>query len=205
MRPWSTLLPYKNFITIRFFYFDVRANALDPVTLTSVGEKPISQLYINVTIKIMEKFGIEVTRSNSETYTYYIQKDHYINPREYIIESDASSATYPLVFAGLIGSTVTIPNIGYEFLKGDAMFDLDVLKPIGCNVIQTANFYNSHSPSKSQLKLLTFIDMEKMTDTFLTACVAAIATNKKPNESKVTTIRSIANQRLNECNGICKV
>ncbi|GMG13031.1 unnamed protein product [[Candida] boidinii] len=75
--------------------------AKEPVTLSLVGGKPISLLYVTMTIKMMAAFGIEVTESKTEPYTYHIPKGHYINPKEYVVESDASSATYPLAFAAM--------------------------------------------------------------------------------------------------------
>ncbi|AMD18942.1 HBR041Wp [Eremothecium sinecaudum] len=177
--------------------------AEEPVTLALVGGKPISQLYVNMTIKMMETFGIKVTQSNSEPYTYHIPKGHYINPPEYVIESDASSATYPLAFAAMTGTTVTIPNIGFESLQGDARFAPDVLKPMGCSVTQTATSTTVTGPPKGQLKPLTFVDMEPMTDAFLTGCVvAAIANNNAPGDKNITTMEGIANQRVKECNRI---
>ncbi|CCF56582.1 hypothetical protein KAFR_0B02850 [Kazachstania africana CBS 2517] len=177
--------------------------AEQPVTLSLVGGKPISQLYVEMTIKMMEKFGIKVTMSKTEPYTYLIPKGHYINPSEYVIESDASSATYSLAFAAMTGTTVTVPNIGYESLQGDARFARDVLKPMGCKVEQTATSTTVTGPSKGSLKPLKHVDMEPMTDAFLTACVvAAMAHDDDPTSGNITTIEGIANQRVKECNRI---
>ena len=174
-----------------------------PVTLALVGGKPISQLYIDMTIKMMEKFGIKVQVSTSEQYTYHIPKGHYINPGEYVIESDASSATYPLAFAAMTGTTVTVPNIGSESLQGDARFAVDVLRPMGCTVHQTAVSTTVTGPPRGSLKPLCHVDMEPMTDAFLTACVvAAVAHDNNKESSNVTTIEGIANQRVKECNRI---
>ncbi|KAH3901938.1 pentafunctional protein ARO1p SCDLUD_001723 [Saccharomycodes ludwigii] len=178
--------------------------AENPVTLSLVGGKPISQLYIDMTIKMMERFGVTVEKSTTEAYTYHIPKGHYINPSEYVIESDASSATYPLAFAAMTGSTVTVPNIGSESLQGDASFAVDVLKPMGCTVTQTATSTTVTGPKIGELKPLPYVDMEPMTDAFLTACVvAAVASNNSGDgNSATTTIEGIANQRVKECNRI---
>lgn len=177
--------------------------AEEPVTLALVGGKPISKLYVDMTIKMMSKFGVEVEESKTEPFTYHIPKATYRNPREYVIESDASSATYPLAFAALTGSTVTISNIGYESLQGDARFARDVLKPMGCKVEQSATSTTVTGPKVGELKPLLHIDMEPMTDAFLTACVvAAVAHTVDPSSSNTTTIEGIANQRVKECNRI---
>ncbi|KAH3661394.1 hypothetical protein OGAPHI_006801 [Ogataea philodendri] len=170
----------------------------EPVTLSLVGGKPISQLYIDMTIRMMSAFGVHVTKSTTEEHTYHIPKAHYVNPAEYVIESDASSATYPLAFAAMNGTKCTIPNIGSSSLQGDSRFATDVLRPMGCTVTQTETSTTVQGPPVGGLKSLPLIDMEPMTDAFLTASVvAAIA-----NDSKSTSIVGIANQRVKECNRI---
>ncbi|CCC68454.1 hypothetical protein NCAS_0B03700 [Naumovozyma castellii] len=177
--------------------------AQEPVTLALVGGKPISILYVDMTIKMMEKFGIKVEASTTEPYTYHIPKGTYVNPSEYVIESDASSATYPLAFAALTGTTVTVPNIGYDSLQGDARFARDVLKPMGCTVEQTASSTTVTGPKVGTLTPLKHVNMEPMTDAFLTACVvAAVAHDSDEKSQNTTTIEGIANQRVKECNRI---
>ncbi|VVT49376.1 uncharacterized protein SAPINGB_P002240 [Magnusiomyces paraingens] len=172
--------------------------AENPVTLSLVGGKPISQLYIDMTIAMMETFGVKVTKG--EGHVYHIPKATYKNPAEYVIESDASSATYPLAFAAISGTSVTVPNIGSSSLQGDARFAVDVLRPMGCEVIQTATSTTVTGPPVNTLKSIPMIDMEPMTDAFLTAAVlAAVA---KDGENKTTRIYGIANQRVKECNRI---
>ncbi|EMG48452.1 ARO1 Pentafunctional AROM polypeptide [Candida maltosa Xu316] len=172
--------------------------AKNPVTLALVGGKPISQLYIDMTCAMMKSFGIEVTKSTTEEYTYHIPKGSYKNPSEYVIESDASSATYPLAFAAMTGTSCTVPNIGSSSLQGDARFAVDVLKPMGCKVEQTATSTTVTGPPRGHLKPLPHVDMEPMTDAFLTASVVAAVA--KGDSS--TTITGIANQRVKECNRI---
>lgn len=170
----------------------------EEVTLSLVGGKPISQLYIDMTTAMMRDFGINVTKSTTEEYTYHIPKGIYKNPAVYEVESDASSATYPLAFAALTGTSCTIPNIGSSSLQGDARFAVDVLKPMGCTVNQTATSTTVTGPPVGQLKALPHVDMEPMTDAFLTASVVAAVAN----EATPTQITGIANQRVKECNRI---
>ncbi|KAH3663418.1 hypothetical protein WICMUC_005944 [Wickerhamomyces mucosus] len=172
--------------------------AEEPITLKLIGGKPISILYIDMTIALMEKFGIKVEKL--ENYTYKIPKGSYTAPDVFVIESDASSSTYPLAFAAITGTTITIPNIGSSSLQGDARFAVDVLKPMGCTVIQTETSTTVTGPPKGQLKPLPLVDMEPMTDAFLTASVvAAVATDGKDSK---TSIIGIANQRVKECDRI---
>ena len=170
--------------------------AKSPVTLKLVGGKPISQPYIDMTTAMMAAFGIKVERSTTEEDTYHIPQGVYQNPADYVVESDASSATYPLSIAAITGTTCTVPNIGYNSLQGDARFAVEVLRPMGCTVDQTATSTTVTGPPRGTLKGLDDIDMEPMTDAFLTASVlAAVAKG-------TTKIRGIANQRVKECNRI---
>ncbi|KAF3925488.1 hypothetical protein AA313_de0201866 [Arthrobotrys entomopaga] len=174
--------------------------AQEAVTLKLVG-KPISQLYIDMTISMMASFGVKVESSQTEDYTYHIPKATYICPAEYVIESDASSATYPLALAAISGTRCTVPNIGSASLQGDARFAVDVLAPMGCKVEQSPTSTTVQGPPRGCLKALPNIDMEPMTDAFLTASVlAAVAVAN--SETKTTRIYGIANQRVKECNRI---
>ncbi|KAF7597530.1 3-dehydroquinate dehydratase (3-dehydroquinase) [Aspergillus hancockii] len=175
--------------------------AKEPVTLKLVGGKPISQPYIDMTTAMMRSFGIDVQKSTTEEHTYHIPQGRYVNPAEYVIESDASSATYPLAIAAITGTTCTVPNIGSKSLQGDARFAVEVLGPMGCDVKQTDTSTTVTGPSDGILRPLENVDMEPMTDAFLTASVlAAVARGKGSNHT--TRIYGIANQRVKECNRI---
>lgn len=170
--------------------------AKQPVTLRLVGGKPISQPYIDMTTAMMATFGIKVVRSESEENTYHIPQGVYKNPVEYVVESDASSATYPLAVAAISGTTCTIPNIGSKSLQGDARFAIEVLRPMGCIVEQTDYSTTVTGPAIGNLQALKHVDMTTMTDAFLTATVLASVAQG------TTQITGIANQRVKECNRI---
>ncbi|KAJ1890177.1 3-dehydroquinate dehydratase (3-dehydroquinase) [Kickxella alabastrina] len=171
--------------------------AQQPVHLELVGGKVISQPYIDMTIAMMAQFGCCVERISENEYI--IPCCTYASPAEYVVESDASSATYPLAFAAITGTTCTVPNIGSASLQGDARFAVDVLRPMGCEVEQTATSTTVRGPPRGTLRALSDIDMEPMTDAFLTASVlAAVA----PGGEGVSRIRGIANQHVKECDRI---
>lgn len=190
--------------------------AREPVTLELTGGQVISQPYIDMTIAIMKTFGIDVVREVDQATgapldVYHIPAGVYTNPPLYNIESDASSATYPLAVAAITGTTCTIMNIGSSSLQGDARFAKEVLEPMGCKVVQTETETTVTGPPVGQLKALGTVDMEPMTDAFLTASVlAAVATGaplkgrELADGSRPTTTRiiGIANQRVKECNRI---
>jgi len=175
--------------------------AIEPITLELTGGQVISQPYIDMTISMMKTFGVEVKRrKDKETGKlldmYDIPQGVYVNPAEYNIESDASSATYPLAIAAITGTSCAIANIGSASLQGDTKFAKEVLEKMGCEVVQTLTETTVQGPPKGTLKAIEEVDMEEMTDAFLTATVlAAVASGK-------TRILGIANQRVKECNRI---
>lgn len=189
--------------------------AKESITLELTGGQVISQPYIDMTIAMMKTFGINVTRQTDANGklldVYNIPKGTYTNPANYNIESDASSATYPLAIAAITGSSCTIANIGSASLQGDARFAKEVLEPMGCEVIQTENETTVRGPKVGELRAIGLIDMEPMTDAFLTASVLAAAATGAPLPGReledtagkhVTRILGISNQRVKECNRI---
>ena len=175
--------------------------AQEAVTLELTGGQVISQPYIDMTVTMMEAFGMKVLRRTDPDTgalldVYDIPKGSYTNPTEYCIESDASSATYPLAIAAITGTSCTIANIGSSSLQGDAKFAKEVLEKMGCNVVQTSSETTVEGPRNGRLKAIPEIDMETMTDAFLTASVLAAVADGR------TRIVGIANQRVKECNRI---
>ncbi|KAL1664916.1 EPSP synthase-domain-containing protein [Schizophyllum commune] len=183
--------------------------AKEPVTLELVGGQVISQPYIDMTLGMMADFGVRATRRPG-TDIYDIPRGVYrCEGGDYDIESDASSATYPLALAAITGGKCTVEAIGTRSLQGDAGFATGVLAGLGCEVTQTEREttvvgVGAWTKAGGSEKGMTAwggveereLDMETMTDAFLTATVLAAV-------SKGTTrIIGIANQRVKECNRI---
>lgn len=75
--------------------------ANESVDLSLTG-RSVSQPYIDMTIKMMEQFGVKVEH-DEVNHRYTIPKAVYTNPADFVVESDASSATYPLAIAAITG------------------------------------------------------------------------------------------------------
>ena len=149
--------------------------AQNDVELALVGGKVISQPYIDMTIAMMQSFGVRVERVAE--HVYRIPRTTYVAPSTYEVECDASSATYPLAIAAITGTTVTVPSLGRASLQGDAAFARNVLAPMGCQVEQNDVSTTVTGPPVGMLKALGTIDMESMTDAFITAAMLfAVAT-----------------------------
>ncbi|KAI8874978.1 3-phosphoshikimate 1-carboxyvinyltransferase, partial [Backusella circina FSU 941] len=149
--------------------------ANEPIELALTGGQVISQPYIDMTIAMMESFGAVVERLPENTYR--IQRGVYKNPENYQVESDASSATYPLAIAAITGTTCTVTSIGSASLQGDATFAINVLRPMGCTVVQTETSTTVTGPPIGQLP-------------------------GNAESENITRITGIANQRVKECNRI---
>ncbi|ORX51180.1 Pentafunctional AroM protein, partial [Hesseltinella vesiculosa] len=134
--------------------------AKETVELVLTGGHVISQPYIDMTISMMESFGARVDRHPNNTYR--IQQAVYQNPEVYLVESDASSATYPLAFAAITGTTCTVTSIGSNSLQGDAAFAIKVLQPMGCHVVQSESTTTPPSPGQENTTRITGIANQRV-------------------------------------------
>lgn len=90
-----------------------------------------SQPYVRLTLDVIAHFGVEVTVT--EDRLFHIKAPQTYQPREYVIEGDASSATYFMAAAAIAGGTVKVSNINPLSLQGDIRF-LEILEALGCRV-----------------------------------------------------------------------
>ena len=149
--------------------------------LTLVGT-PVSQPYIDMTIAVMEAFGASVDATPGRIVVGATGYD----AMTYAIEPDASTATYPLAAAAIVGGRVTVLGLGSASLQGDAEFANRVLEPMGANV-----FIDEDSIEVRGSGLLDplSVDLGDMSDTAPT--FAALA-SKATGTSAVTGIGSSA-------------
>lgn len=75
--------------------------------------------YIDMTVRMMEQFGIEV---QSENGVYKIAKQGGYQAKKYDIEPDVSAACYFYAMAALLGISVTVSGVHEESLQGDVEF-----------------------------------------------------------------------------------
>ena len=101
-------------------------------------------------------------------------------------------------------------TLGVQSVRGHS--GVDVVGSAPCSVVeQTETETSVTGPPKGQLRALGLVDMEPMTDAFLTASVLAAVAASEPFDGKklsdgspvvTTRIMGIANQRVKECNRI---
>jgi 3-phosphoshikimate 1-carboxyvinyltransferase len=161
---------------------------------TDLNSKP----YVDMTIAVMQDFGVEVERDGYERFT--IQPTSYVPITNYPIESDATSASYFFAAPASCGGTVKVENISRSSKQGDIAF-LDILTQMGCTVSETDSPSTSLRTScilvtsHSELRGID-VDMRDIPDTAQT--LAAIA----PFASTPTRIRGIASARVKESDRI---
>ena len=149
---------------------------------TELNSKP----YVDMTLSIMADFGICVERDGYKRFS--ISPSLYSPRSSYLIESDASAASYFFAAPAICGGTVYVENISRKSVQGDIAF-LDVLEKMGCTIEETDRciLVTGHTPLRG-----VDIDMRDISDTAQT--LATIA----PFVATPTCIRGIASARVKE-------
>ncbi|AXF78758.1 3-phosphoshikimate 1-carboxyvinyltransferase [Erwinia tracheiphila] len=146
----------------------------------------VSKPYIDITLNMMKAFGISVENENYRAFNI-TARQHYIAPGEYLVEGDASSASYFLAAAAIKGGTVKVTGIGRNSMQGDIRF-AEVLEKMGA-VVKWGDDYISCS--RNVLHAVDF-DMNHIPDAAMTiATTALFATG-------TTVLRNIYNWRVKE-------
>lgn len=150
----------------------------------------VSKKYVDLTINILEKFGISVWHKNHRVFK--IKCKQKIQPVRLTIPSDWSSASYFLAAAALIPGKVKIKNLNMNCVQGESKFP-ELLEKIGCSVNLGKDWVKviGNNPLSG-----IEIDMSTMPDVVQTLAAIAVFANTK------TTIKNIANLRLKECDRI---
>jgi 3-phosphoshikimate 1-carboxyvinyltransferase len=87
--------------------------------------------YVQMTLDVMARFGVEVSETGNRSYL--IKALQAYQPREYGVEGDASSATYFMAAPAICGGTVLISNINPGSFQGDLRFS-HILETMGCRI-----------------------------------------------------------------------
>ncbi|MDP9143061.1 MAG: 3-phosphoshikimate 1-carboxyvinyltransferase [Pseudomonadota bacterium] len=108
----------------------------------------ISKPYIDLSIALMKRFGVEVARSSNGAgaprFTIAAGA-RYRAPGTFAVEGDASSASYFLALGALAGGPVRVQGMGSTSLQGDVRF-ADVMKAMGAEVTQGEEWTEVCSP-----------------------------------------------------------
>ncbi|MGR5093110.1 3-phosphoshikimate 1-carboxyvinyltransferase [Vibrio maritimus] len=101
------------------------------VTIEIVGEL-VSKPYIDITLHIMKQFGVEV---ENQDYQSFVVKSgqQYQSPGQFLVEGDASSASYFLAAAAIKGGEIKVTGIGKNSIQGDIHF-AGALEKMGADI-----------------------------------------------------------------------
>jgi len=104
--------------------------AKSPMHIHVEGEL-ISAPYILLTLDVMKAFGIEVRHDGLTDF--YVPQGVYKSPGDYMVEGDASSASYPLAAAAIAKGKVRVLGVGFESNQGDIAYT-KVLEKMGAKI-----------------------------------------------------------------------
>lgn len=96
-----------------------------------ISGRTVSQPYIRMTIEAMHQFGIEVIQEGGADYG--VAGGQCYQGRVYLVEGDASTASYFFLAAALTGGKVKVRNINPRSLQGDIGL-LQIMETLGCQV-----------------------------------------------------------------------
>jgi len=161
--------------------------ASENTTIEIVGEL-VSKPYIKITLQIMSDFGIEVDNENGEYQKFTIKGGQtYTAAGNYLVEGDASSASYFLAAAAIGGGTIKVTGIGRNSVQGDIQF-ADALEAMGANIEWGDDYIKA---SKGELTAVD-MDFNHIPDAAMTIAVAALFAKG------VTRITNVYNWRVKE-------
>jgi pentafunctional AROM polypeptide len=166
------------------------------INLVDVNDNdlPVSFQYIDMTIKMMKIWGLDVTMERFNKFI--VKKNKYINPESYYIEPDASTANYYLAFIALHGGEVIISGLGNSSIQGDSRF-IDFLAKLDKDkyIIHQSNSETKLIVTNKEVKCLSFKeDLSIITDSFLAFGIIC------SQISGEYTFQGLANQAIKECN-----
>lgn len=92
----------------------------------------VSKPYIDITLALMQRFGVSVTNHAYKKFSI-AGNQCYKSPGHWLVEGDASSASYFLAAAAIKGGSIKVTGIGKHAVQGDIHF-ADALEAMGAEV-----------------------------------------------------------------------
>ncbi len=163
----------------------------------------VSKPYVDITFKCMETFGVVAENENYQKFR--IKSGQRYLAQNYLIEGDASGATYFLGIGALKGVKAEITNVPLDAIQGDVQF-LEVLQQMGVeiggatsgadgggNIWARGEVDDNRLP---QIKALGEVDLNHIPDAAMTVAVLAAFADG------VTEIVNVDNLRIKETDRI---
>ncbi|ELK5876806.1 3-phosphoshikimate 1-carboxyvinyltransferase [Salmonella enterica] len=155
-------------------------------TIIRIKGELVSKPYIDITLNLMKTFGVEIANHH---YQQFVVKggQQYHSPGRYLVEGDASSASYFLAAGAIKGGTVKVTGIGRKSMQGDIRF-ADVLEKMGATITWGDDFI---ACTRGELHAID-MDMNHIPDAAMTIATTALFAKG------TTTLRNIYNWRVKE-------
>ena len=159
-------------------------------TTIAIDGPLVSRPYIDMTLRIMADFGVEVAQPGAQVF--HIPSGQRYHSRHYMVEPDASNASYFFAAAAITGGRIRVNGLSSHSYQGDIRF-LDVLEAMGCQVTRADQYIELLGPQRLRG---VDVDMNNISDTVQT--LAAIA----PLAEDTVTIRNVRHIRWKETDRI---
>ena len=159
--------------------------AREAVDVRVTGEL-VSKPYIEITLQLMRRFGVDV-EAVPDLRRFHVPATGYRSPGSYLVEGDASSATYFLAAGAIRGDGVRVRGVGSDSIQGDLAF-ADVLCAMGARVTRHADHIQSAPGALKGIEA----DLNHIPDAAMTVAVLALFAQGR------TRIENIYNWRLKE-------
>ncbi|HEX7887913.1 MAG TPA: bifunctional 3-phosphoshikimate 1-carboxyvinyltransferase/cytidylate kinase [Ramlibacter sp.] len=159
------------------------------IVIEVVGDL-ISKPYIDITLNMLQRFGIAVKREGWQRFTIPAGS-RYRSPGEIHVEADASSASYFVALGAIAGvdGPVRIEGVGASSIQGDIRF-VDAARLMGADVTSGPNWLEVRRGAWP----LNAIDLDcnHIPDAAMTLAVMALFARGQ------STLRNIASWRVKE-------
>ena len=169
------------------------ASTDQPIRIAVDGEL-ISKPYVEITLKLLHRFGIEVQRQGFERFTIP-PGSRYRSPGSLHVEADASSASY-FIALGAIAATdapLRIEGVGLDSIQGDIRF-VDAARAMGA-IVEGGPGHLKVRRGAWPLRALT-LDANHIPDAAMTLAVMALYADG------TTHLTNIASWRVKETDRI---
>ena len=153
----------------------------------------ISRPYIEITLNLMARFGVNVEREGWQRFTLPAGQ-RYRSPGVLHVEGDASAASYFLAAGAIGGGPVRVEGVGRSSIQGDVRF-ADALQAMGACIEWGKNFIEARAPESGRLKAFD-LDLNHIPDAAMTLAVAALFADGR------CVLRNIGSWRVKETDRI---
>ena len=163
------------------------------IVIEVVGEL-ISKPYIDITLNLLQRFGIQVKREGWQRFTIPAGAS-YQSPKSIHVEADASSASYFIALGAIAADQqpVRIQGVGADSIQGDIRF-MDAAKQMGAQITSGPNWLEVRRGTWPLQGIA--LDCNHIPDAAMTLAVMALYADSP------TTLRNIASWRVKETDRI---